>query len=258
MSGDAFKRATGGDALEISAASWNACLDAAEAHKRGPARPVAAGPKQFRQADVVLVQNASGGDAQRFGVLGIDGVVFPPDLTGVQQTFQNTVALRGVNPTLAAHRGRFCVLVEPIASGKIGRAWVSGVCAAKVDRVELRHQFCDVADNDRTRLRSAPAGAARILCQNTSSILDEWCVIRIGGSDGPTHRLCKAPPTESFLKGTIKTLAVWEDGTPPGETQTSAAYVHDVVNKYADIAAGKWVSVALHGNGRWYVVSAEC
>jgi hypothetical protein len=69
-------------------------------------------------------------------------------------------------------------------------------------------------------------------------------------------RLCKT--TAAFNKGSVATLNVWEDGTPPSETQTSGSTVEDVVNKYANIASGKFVSVAIHGNGRWYVVAAEC
>lgn len=73
---------------------------------------------------------------------------------------------------------------------------------------------------------------------------------------GGRLRLCKT--SAAFNKGTVATLNVWEDGTPPNETQTAGVTVADVVNKFANIASGKWVSVALHGNGRWYVVSAEC
>lgn len=75
-------------------------------------------------------------------------------------------------------------------------------------------------------------------------------------ASGSRMRLCKT--SSAFNKGTVATLNVWEDGTPPSETQTSGETVEDVVNKYANIASGKFVSVALHGNGRWYVVAAEC
>jgi hypothetical protein len=69
-------------------------------------------------------------------------------------------------------------------------------------------------------------------------------------------RLCK---TELFFaKGTIQTLTIHESGTPPNETYEFGNQVPDVINKYANIATGKFVSVALHGNGRWYVISAEC
>lgn len=77
----------------------------------------------------------------------------------------------------------------------------------------------------------------------------------VGGDESPL-RLCKT--SAAFNKGSTATLNVWEAGTPPNETQTSGATVDSVINKYANIAAGKWVSVALHGNGRWYVVAAEC
>ncbi len=75
------------------------------------------------------------------------------------------------------------------------------------------------------------------------------------GSSGRV-RLCKT--SSAFNKGTVATLNVWEDGTPPNETQTSGETVVDVINKYANIGAEKFVSVAMHGNGKWYVVAAEC
>lgn len=76
-----------------------------------------------------------------------------------------------------------------------------------------------------------------------------------GGGGGTPLRLCKT--VYEFPKGTIATLEVCEAGTPPAETYSDEK-VESVINKYADIGASKFVSVALHGNGRWYVVSAEC
>jgi hypothetical protein len=80
-----------------------------------------------------------------------------------------------------------------------------------------------------------------------------WWVV---SSLNATTRLCKT--STAFNKGTVATLNVWESGTPPNETQTSGVTVPNVINKYANIASSKWVSVALHGNGRWYVIAAEC
>lgn len=79
---------------------------------------------------------------------------------------------------------------------------------------------------------------------------------RDAGGDESTLRLCKT--SAEFGKGSVATLNVWESGSPPNETQTTGATVENVINKYATIASGKFVSVALHGNGRWYVVAAEC
>jgi hypothetical protein len=96
--------------------------------------------------------------------------------------------------------------------------------------------------NSRTSIGSGPSDNAKLQHMQ-----------RRGGS---SLRLCKT--SSAFNKGTVATLNVWEDGTPPNETQTSGETVADVINKYANIATGKFVSVALHGNGRWYVVAAEC
>lgn len=80
-------------------------------------------------------------------------------------------------------------------------------------------------------------------------------MFRQPGDDFPL-RLCKT--SAAFNKGTVATLNVWEAGTPPAETQTTGVTVANVVNKYANIGANKFVSVALHSNGRWYVIAAEC
>ena len=74
-------------------------------------------------------------------------------------------------------------------------------------------------------------------------------------SSGVLH-LCKT--TSEFTKGTTSKLNVWEGGDPPNETQSADRTIENVVNKYATIAANKFVSVARHGNGYWYVIAAEC
>lgn len=73
---------------------------------------------------------------------------------------------------------------------------------------------------------------------------------------GGALRLCKT--SVFFQKGTVQTLNVWEDGDPPNEEQTDGETVVDVVNKFSDIPACAFVSVARHRNGRWYVIAWEC
>lgn len=74
-------------------------------------------------------------------------------------------------------------------------------------------------------------------------------------------RLCKT--TAEFPKNTLATLEVWEACTPPGEQRTMIpggvpATIENVVNKFTDIPANKFVSIAKHNNGYWYVIAAEC
>lgn len=74
-------------------------------------------------------------------------------------------------------------------------------------------------------------------------------------SGGVPLHLCKT--TSDFNKGSSAILEIWEDGDFPNESKTDGATL-EVRNKYADIPAGRFCSAALHGNGGWYVVAAEC
>lgn len=250
MSGDAFRRARPGEQLTLPAAAWNACLDAAEAHKRGPGggRPI----EQYRQADIVLCKNISGSDVARFGVLGIAGVIITP--ADSLESFQSQVAVTGTTPT-AAHRGRFVVCLEPIAAGAIGRAWIAGVCQVQVDITDAAHTHCDVKPSDRTKLTSSGSGA-RILYPSNDGTGVKWCVVRLGDSGDPV-RIGKT--TATWTKNTLATITLYESGTPPNETTGSPTQtLQNCVNKFGDVQANKWVSVARAANGSWYLIAAEC
>jgi hypothetical protein len=65
--------------------------------------------------------------------------------------------------------------------------------------------------------------------------------------------------TAAWSKGTLATITLYEEGTPPNETATSPEEtLEDCVNKFADVKSGKWVAVAKGGNGSWYLIAAEC
>jgi flavin-dependent dehydrogenase len=76
------------------------------------------------------------------------------------------------------------------------------------------------------------------------------------GDDGDPVRLGKT--TAAWTKGTTATINVWESGTPPSETQTSGVTLTGCVNKFANVATGKWVIVARGVNGSYYLIAAEC
>jgi hypothetical protein len=204
MNGDAFKRVRQGDAMEIQAAAWNACLDAAEAAKRGGGGVVDAVGRQFRQADIVLVKNSSGSDVSRFHVLGISGVIFTP--TDSLPSFQNQVAFTGVTPTTASHAGKFVICLDAIKNGQIGRAWVSGVSAVQIDITDASHEFCDVKDGDRTKLASSGSGSAMILYK-PSGTGTKWCGVRFGNHT-PCHRITD----NGYVAGNIQILGHSADG----------------------------------------------
>lgn len=75
--------------------------------------------------------------------------------------------------------------------------------------------------------------------------------------DGELVRIGKT--TDVWTKGTVATIELREEGTPPSETATDpAATLSDCVNKFATVQADKWVAVMLGVNGYYYLIAAEC
>lgn len=77
----------------------------------------------------------------------------------------------------------------------------------------------------------------------------------VGDDGGEPVRIGKTP-TE-WVKGTTKTITLWETGTPPNETQGGGTLA-GCVNKFGTVAAGKFVAVMLGANGSYYLIAAEC
>jgi hypothetical protein len=65
--------------------------------------------------------------------------------------------------------------------------------------------------------------------------------------------------TSAWNKGTTATITLYESGTPPSETtESTPETLENCVNKFTNVASGKWVIVARGLNGYWYLISAEC
>lgn len=79
---------------------------------------------------------------------------------------------------------------------------------------------------------------------------------RQGGDDGEPVRLGRT--TAAWAKGTLATINLWEDGTPPNEAQSSGKTLTNCVNRFATVPSGKFVMLAQAANGYWYLISAEC
>ena len=78
-----------------------------------------------------------------------------------------------------------------------------------------------------------------------------------GDDGGDPIRLGKT--TAEWTKGTLATIELYDQGTPPSETAKSPAEtIQDCVNKFATVASGKWVAIAKASNGSWYLIAAEC
>lgn len=66
--------------------------------------------------------------------------------------------------------------------------------------------------------------------------------------------------TAAWTKGTLATIELWEEGSPGAEAKKTptADTLADCVNKFANVASGKFVTVARGPFGAWYLIAAEC
>lgn len=165
-----------GDPLPTKATTWNAILGAAREHlaRNGGGSPLEA-------AGGMAIENTSGTDVDRFGVLGVDGLVFAPadDLDAFQAGF----ALTGVTPSDSDHLGKFAICLEPIAAGEIGQAVVVGLVQVQIEMVDESHKFADVTDADATKLTSSDDGSARIFSVEAGTGT-KWGVVSLQSAAG--------------------------------------------------------------------------
>lgn len=157
--GQTLRKVVPGDPLSIPAASYNAFVDAALAHKdsaRAGALPLGAA----RWTDIVLVRNNTDAPRARFESLGIDGLAIAE--ADNPEQFAAQPVLEGVEAGLA-HAGVACVLLQPVEPGQIAKAAVSGVVPAMVRMRSEQQRFADVDPDRPGLLRTWHRGSAQLL-----------------------------------------------------------------------------------------------
>ncbi len=176
-----------GDPLVIPAATYNAFVDAARAH-RGQLG-YAAGPVETHapNSGVVPVKNVSGQDQPRFAVLGITGPLIKP--TENPTEFYGRVVLKAGVPQ-DGHVARFVVLLEPLKANAFGRACVSGVCVVKVKMNAETDGYAEVKTGQTDKLESAAAGSAVLVWVQPQGERSDptvaWTIANLGGGGGLT------------------------------------------------------------------------
>jgi len=191
MAGDALKKVASGQVLRIPAQAYNAFVEAAEAVRgrslgfdQDALNPNSRNP-------LVYVRNDSERDLTRYAVLGLDRIVITPQDN--ESEFNAHPVLVGVVPQEDAHRGRFAVLAEPLGTGRIGRAYLVGVCPVRItvpDDAEsggMQARWADIADDETESLTASASGAAEILwLDEADAQLPEgeadarWALVRLG------------------------------------------------------------------------------
>lgn len=210
MAGDPLKHVRAGEQFDPPAEAWNAFADAAVAHRsRAHDLGQDATPSAAR-ASIILVKNDSGGDVDRWGILGVESVLITP--TESELGFQNDLALVGDTPTTADHTGKFVILAEPIPDGKIGRAFAAGVCPVVIGVTDEGHEYAEVANGQSAYLASGGSGVAQILWKQSGTGF-KWAVVRLGAGGG-----------EGMPDGTAdQQILVWNHSTQQWDLRDKAA-----------------------------------
>lgn len=110
----------------------------------------------------------------RWGVLAITGVEITPTSSsgGATGSFEEMPVLTGGTPS--ATTAAWCVAVEPIESGKVGRVAVAGVVQCKASIGNASHKFVR-AKASTSELESAWSGEGLILWKGNG-----WALVRLG------------------------------------------------------------------------------
>lgn len=204
MAGDVFKKVQPGQRLEITADAFNAFLDAARAVREHKQFGTDAS-QFFRQCGIVKVKNVSGSDQARFAVLGLaEPIILPADN---ESEFKRQVTFEGVVPAKNVHTGKFTVLLEPVAAGKIGLAVVAGVVPVRlqVSPAQL-YDWAEIIDGSTQALVNQPHGSARVLWVEATGSTERWAVVRLDDGDYEAHVLITGniPDTNGYYPGEVQ------------------------------------------------------
>lgn len=193
--------------------------------------------------NVILAKNQTGGDVARWGVMAITGMAIDPTGgTTHQHSFEELPCVVGGTPT--TNTTAWCVAVEPIAAGKIGRAAVSGVVACKLDVTNEsdRYAGCKAGTSG---LRTSSSGEALILWKPTGVATNVWGLVRIGHA-------------RPIVRGTFD--GAWPKSAAKTVTDISASSVtYQAKNYFASLAGGTGKGCAIAWvAGEWILIAAEC
>ena len=174
-----------------SAVDWNAHDEASEWFKRRIlGNPEATFDATIPHGTFCKIRNTSSQPAERYDVLGIDGVEITPSQNLAQ--FIRTSVLTGVDPEVPKHTGKFAICLEPInphggGDGPgIGTGFVAGYTPAYINILDESHEFADVAARTK-RLTSASMGKAQIIYQEPGTG-EKWCLVVLGGGGAASEQ----------------------------------------------------------------------
>jgi hypothetical protein len=174
-----FQHVRSGEPLVIPAGTYNAMLDAAQAHRnrRMTLAPHGSGFDSL----FIHVVNETGKALQRFDVLGLDSPLETQD----ENVFCHQIVFKGTVPQ-KKHKGKFAIIQQDAAPNQIVRACIYGATIARIQKSPASQsnsqtngnaeiKFCDIKEDETSTLTSGGNGAEVLWYDKT-----QWAIIRIG------------------------------------------------------------------------------
>ena len=255
-----MKKVQPGDPLHIPAQTFNTMIDATAAYREHAIGRTRDTGTDTRNAGIVLVKNTSVVDVNRFGVLAVDGSII--DHATNADEFAQRVALTGRVP-VAGDQGTPVVLLEPLASGKIGRAVVSGVVQVQVEVPDFETKtYADLKTGESTKLAATDRGSARILDitvdASGSFPATAWAVVRLGNTTSDDVAVFSL--SEHLEQGDMSGVdafraTAWDNTTTP-ESWTVSGSTEKVYGQLFTGVAFEYMAVTCVSlDGKWYAIS---
>jgi hypothetical protein len=194
----------------------------------------------------VMGKNNTGSKIERWGVLAITGMDITP---GSSETatgqFEQLPVVTGGTPS--ATTTAWCVAVEPIAAGRVGRVAVGGVVQCKVDVTSADDKFV-ACKASATELKTGATGEGLILYKEGGTGAGKWALVRLAG--GGAGGIVRGTFTAPWSKGSTKTVA---------DAVTSGTTYANVKNYFAAVGGtGSKACAIAYAGGEWILIAAEC
>lgn len=185
---DPLRHVNPGQPFRFSARVYNAMVDAAQAQKLhrhdkdfGTAGPL---PGGYR----IRVKNRTGRALPSHSIVGLDSPIFypDPDRSPAERAFKNEVAYNVTLPLASKHRGKFAVTIDPMDIGRIGWAYVDGVCQVQITidpNKPVPPNLCvDVQDeNTESLVPMSEGGSAQVIwVEHSPDSGLSWATVRLG------------------------------------------------------------------------------
>lgn len=252
----------------FSATAWNAMLAAGKAYRANQLGSASDPLTTTRSSSLIRVLNDTGTNLEQGQIVGLEEPIFVPEETSVE-AFLREVTFLGVTPT-TDHIGKFAVLMEPAPPDVVVRAWVAGVCMARVNVVDETHTYADVDDGETGALISSFDGTAQILWKEGDipygyyDTGEQWAIVRLGtsglakGVAKVSTEIGKAISNTQPGKGAIKLYTTLDMTTTPPTYGGLTTDTYDClsINRDKRIAVNSVVNV-VKVLGVWHAVNVD-